>query len=122
MSDQTLPPDLVRTIEQDDLDTFRDNMNRLQRCVAGVARALDMTNRFENSARSNDLLNNSAIAVGLASILLACASEIEISVEQLQRRFSPIPEDKKRPRPQGLRTEGRCPVTELSATRRTENG
>jgi hypothetical protein len=123
MNNQTRFPDPVRTIEQDDLDTFLEKINRLQRCVAGIAHAIDMTDRSRNSGPSNNLLiNPSVIAVGLSSILLACASEMQISLEHLQRSFSPVPEHEKKPCPQGLRTEGPCPVTELSATRRNENG
>ena len=89
----TTPSDLIRTIEKDDLNSFLDDMDRLQCCVAGIGEAMEMTNPNRMRSESSDLLDQSNIASGLSSILKVCANEMRINLEQLQKQFSPIPED-----------------------------
>ena len=86
------PPDLIRTIEQDDLDSFLEGMDRVRRSIAGIAEAVNMTDPGRLHAKSIDLLDHSNVACGLSSILWACANEIRIDLEQFRRRFSPIPQ------------------------------
>lgn len=79
----------------DNLDSILESMERVQECVAGVAKSVAMTNDYQLYDESKSLLNPSNIADGLASILNVCANELRMDLERLRRQVAAAADSKK---------------------------